>query len=126
MLDIKLSPRAQTIEDAEREACRARLMAKALENSARARDEVTREKDRKVDAFLDRQDKKLQPVATTARKPVRERKTITHKGTTLTIADWAERIGVHENTISGRLAKGWSIESVLTKSDGRKSRGRNG
>jgi hypothetical protein len=39
---------------------------------------------------------------------------LTHDGITLTIAQWARRIGMHPNTLSERLSKGWSVEKALT------------
>lgn len=38
---------------------------------------------------------------------------ITFNGETLTIAAWAERIGINKFTISNRLASGWSVEKAL-------------
>lgn len=40
---------------------------------------------------------------------------ITYNGETLTVCEWAERIGVNQNTLLYRLRRGWSVERALTK-----------
>jgi len=43
-------------------------------------------------------------------------RTLSFRGETLSIADWARRIGVKPHTISMRLnSYGWSVERALTK-----------
>ena len=43
-------------------------------------------------------------------------KTITVNGRTLTMAQWAEEVGLKNGTIQQRLKKGWSVEEALTPS----------
>lgn len=38
----------------------------------------------------------------------------THDGLTLTLGEWADRIGVKRTTLSMRLRAGWSVEKALT------------
>lgn len=38
----------------------------------------------------------------------------TCSGRTMTLAEWAEELGVSHNTIYGRLERGWSLEKTLT------------
>ena len=38
---------------------------------------------------------------------------LTYKGETLPLVVWAERLGVHTNTLRVRLANGWDDEKVL-------------
>lgn len=38
-----------------------------------------------------------------------------HGGESLTVADWALRLGVSATTLYGRLRRGWSVERVLTE-----------
>ena len=40
---------------------------------------------------------------------------VTFNGETLSLTEWAERIGVRQNTITYRLKRGWSIERALTE-----------
>lgn len=44
----------------------------------------------------------------------RSNRNITFRGETLTITEWARRIGASDNVISLRLKYGWSIEKALT------------
>ena len=39
---------------------------------------------------------------------------LTHNGETLSMAEWAERIGVSPNAMYMRLRKGWSVERAVT------------
>jgi hypothetical protein len=39
---------------------------------------------------------------------------ITYKGETLSIADWADRLGVTYQTLDGRLKRGWSVKRTFT------------
>jgi len=39
---------------------------------------------------------------------------ITYEGTTLTAAQWAEKLGMNYNTFTERLRRGWSIERAIT------------
>ena len=39
---------------------------------------------------------------------------LTHDGITLTITQWAERIGIRHTTLSLRLDRGWSVSKTLT------------
>lgn len=41
-------------------------------------------------------------------------KRITYNGETLSIQQWADRIGVGRTTLSQRLASGWSVDRALT------------
>ncbi|UVO33793.1 hypothetical protein KUL72_19930 [Bradyrhizobium arachidis] len=43
-------------------------------------------------------------------------RTLTHAGLTLTISDWAKRIGQTPQFINSRLRKGWTVEEALTVS----------
>jgi hypothetical protein len=47
----------------------------------------------------------------------RRTRLITFQGETRCIADWAEILGIHRNTITGRLRRGWSVENALTSKD---------
>jgi hypothetical protein len=40
--------------------------------------------------------------------------TLTHSGETLTVAEWATRLGLKQVTIRARIRMGWSAERVLT------------
>lgn len=40
---------------------------------------------------------------------------VTYQGETLCLAAWAERIGIHHNTLQGRIAKGWPLERAFAK-----------
>ena len=44
----------------------------------------------------------------------RNTKRLTYNGETLTIVEWAKRLGVCRKTIAGRLSSGWSVELALT------------
>jgi len=45
----------------------------------------------------------------------RRNRHLTHNGETLSVAEWAEKIGIHGNTIRARLdVYGWSVEDALT------------
>lgn len=44
----------------------------------------------------------------------RNNRTLTFKGETLCISEWARRTGFHIETLRRRLAKNWSIEHTLT------------
>jgi len=44
----------------------------------------------------------------------RTNRKITFKGKTLTLAQWSRQTGVRSNTISNRLASGWSVERTLS------------
>lgn len=39
---------------------------------------------------------------------------LTFRGETLTQAEWVERLGLPQTTISGRLRRGWSVERALS------------
>lgn len=39
---------------------------------------------------------------------------LTHIGKTQTISGWAEEIGIEQNTLNTRIARGWSVEKALT------------
>jgi hypothetical protein len=43
---------------------------------------------------------------------------ITFNGETLCIAEWAEKLGIKEQLIRGRIRYGWSVERALTESSG--------
>ena len=47
---------------------------------------------------------------------------ITHGGETLTLTQWADRIGIHYTSLAWRLKSGWGIENALStpKSPSRK------
>ena len=40
-------------------------------------------------------------------------KTLTHRGVTATIGEWARRLGISDAVIRGRLDRGWSVERAL-------------
>lgn len=40
---------------------------------------------------------------------------VTWQGETLTVAGWAERLGIHERTLHNRLGRGWPLERAMTK-----------
>ena len=44
----------------------------------------------------------------------RSSRKITYNGETLTIAEWARRIGTSRQTIRHRLEQGWSVEEIIT------------
>jgi hypothetical protein len=44
----------------------------------------------------------------------RTNKHLTFRGRTQTVADWAREIGIKQNTLVGRIRKGWSVEKALT------------
>jgi hypothetical protein len=44
----------------------------------------------------------------------RANRRITHQGETLTITQWAKRLGVHRNTFNERLRCGWSEHDAIT------------
>jgi hypothetical protein len=39
---------------------------------------------------------------------------MTYQGETLTVMQWSERTGIHHNTLSQRLDKGWPVEKVFS------------
>jgi hypothetical protein len=39
---------------------------------------------------------------------------ITYQGETMCISAWAERLGIHHNTLQARIAKGWDLERAFT------------
>lgn len=39
---------------------------------------------------------------------------LTHDGLTLTVAQWSDRTGLRQQTIHGRLHRGWSVQDTLT------------
>lgn len=45
---------------------------------------------------------------------IRNNRRITYNGETLTIAEWAERLGVNYHTLYTRLDRGWSLDEVFT------------
>ena len=47
---------------------------------------------------------------------------LTYKGETLSIRDWAKRLGMHRGTLSLRLHRGLSIEEALTRPLGKRSK----
>lgn len=54
----------------------------------------------------------------TAKEQARNRRSnhlLTHKGETLTIAEWSERIGISGRTMIARIGLGWSIEDIVTR-----------
>jgi hypothetical protein len=48
-----------------------------------------------------------------ARKPKSEEVTLTFRGETKTVAEWAEATGLTARSILARLRKGWSVTQVL-------------
>lgn len=44
----------------------------------------------------------------------RNNRKITHNGLTLTVSEWARRVGLHRTGLKNRLDKGWSVEAALT------------
>lgn len=47
---------------------------------------------------------------------------LTYDGITLTVTQWARRIGMHPNTLSNRILSGWSVASAITTPTFRKYR----
>lgn len=45
---------------------------------------------------------------------------LTFNGETLTVKEWADKIGMHPRTLGCRLDLGWSVEDALTKPVNRK------
>ncbi len=45
----------------------------------------------------------------------RNNRFLTHKGKTLTVAQWARKLGVKDGILRYRLRKNWAIEEVLKK-----------
>lgn len=45
----------------------------------------------------------------------RRNKTLTLGGITKTVAEWIDQTGVNENTLRGRVRRGWSPEKALTQ-----------
>lgn len=39
---------------------------------------------------------------------------LTWKGETLTITQWAERLGIHQRTLFNRIGRGWSMDRAMT------------
>lgn len=53
----------------------------------------------------------------TATQQARNRRSsrlVTHDGTTATVADWAEQLGIDQDTLWARLKRGWSAARSLT------------
>lgn len=44
----------------------------------------------------------------------RDNKFLTHNGKTLTVAQWAKELNIHENTLRNRIQKGWSEEKIFS------------
>lgn len=40
---------------------------------------------------------------------------LTHAGHTMTVAEWAESVGIQENTLRERLSRGWSTSRAITQ-----------
>lgn len=61
-------------------------------------------------------------------KDIRDRKLIrlSYDGQNLTIAQWAERLGISRGLIESRIARGWPIARILSPQDGRATRTRKG
>lgn len=53
------------------------------------------------------------PIKSQNRNTARNR-FLTHAGETLTVAEWAERMGVGYSALSNRIRDGWSVEDALT------------
>jgi len=45
----------------------------------------------------------------------RDNRLLTFGGQTLCLAEWAEKTGIHYNTLHGRLSRGYTVEQALTK-----------
>lgn len=45
---------------------------------------------------------------------------LTHDGITLTVTQWARRLGMRPHTVSDRIHRGWSVEQALTTPTSRK------
>lgn len=43
----------------------------------------------------------------------RNNRLVTFQGETLCLAEWAERLGIHHNTLQRRVALGWPVELAL-------------
>lgn len=44
----------------------------------------------------------------------RNNRMLTFQGETLSVSEWAEKVGLEYNTLSYRLCNGWSVEKALT------------
>lgn len=40
---------------------------------------------------------------------------LTYKGQTMCISEWAEKTGIHKETIRHRILAGWDVENILTR-----------
>lgn len=60
------------------------------------------------------------PRPTRRNKTTRATNTLTHAGETLTIPQWAERVGLTIKTLNQRFLRGWTVESALTTPAGAK------
>ena len=50
----------------------------------------------------------------------RRNRRLTYRGHTLTVAQWAEVVGLSQNTLENRVWRGWSTEEALTIPKGRR------
>lgn len=49
------------------------------------------------------------------RIPTATSRLLTHDGQTLTVVEWAERVGLRHQVLRDRLRRGWAIERALTQ-----------
>ena len=48
------------------------------------------------------------------RQPTKPQRLLTHAGRTMGLSEWARELGIQRQTLSLRLATGWSVEDALT------------
>jgi hypothetical protein len=53
--------------------------------------------------------------AKTQQRNKRNTSMLTHNGESMTLQDWAERIGMNPITLADRIYKGWSVGDAITK-----------
>ncbi|PVA06115.1 hypothetical protein [Thalassorhabdomicrobium marinisediminis] len=58
-----------------------------------------------------------------AKKRGKGAKLLSHQGTTQTIAEWAEQIGLNKAALINRLESGWPVERALAEPLGKSGRG---
>jgi hypothetical protein len=52
--------------------------------------------------------------ANAAAAAARRARRITHNGITLTIAEWAQLLGIHPESLRSRLSRSWPLRDALT------------
>jgi hypothetical protein len=91
---------------------RARLVMEKSIGRLLSPEEVVHHKNQNT---LDDRIENLQLLANDAEHArIHKQKLIEHNGTTLSVVQWAAKIGIRSNTIYDRLKKGWTVEKALT------------